>query len=242
MRRADTSATGTAEPARDSAGGSARDPEPGPETGAAGTPENAPAPDNTPETTAETAAPPPASTHRLARPVVLVGLMGSGKTSVGRVLAERLGVAFRDSDSEIEAAAARSVAEIFEQYGEPEFRDLERRVIARLMGEAPHVLATGGGAFMNDETRALILARGVAVWLRADLDVLVSRTAGRTHRPLLNRGNPREVLDGLMRQRYPVYAEAQVAVDSLMVQTHADMAARIEAALADSGLGVFEDS
>lgn len=175
----------------------------------------------------------------LTRPVVLVGLMGSGKSSVGRVLAERLGARFLDSDHEIEAAAARTVAEIFEDYGEAEFRSLERRVIARMLAEEPCILATGGGAFMNDETRGLILKRGVAVWLRAELDVLVSRVSGRTHRPLLNTGDPREILARLIEARYPVYAEAPVTVESEAEQTHAEMAMRIIRALEASGLGVF---
>jgi shikimate kinase len=149
------------------------------------------------------------------RTIVLVGLMGAGKTCIGRRLASRLGLAFRDADAEVEAAADMSIPEIFEIYGEAAFRDCERRVLARLLGEAPHVLATGGGAFMNDETRALIKARGISVWLRADLDLLVRRTAKRNHRPLLRRGDPREILDGLMRERYPVYAEADVTVESL---------------------------
>jgi shikimate kinase len=149
------------------------------------------------------------------RTIVLVGLMGAGKTCIGRRLAGRLGLAFRDADAEVEAAADMSIPEIFEMYGEAAFRDCERRVLARLLSQAPHVLATGGGAFMNDETRALIKARGISVWLRADLDLLVRRTAKRNHRPLLKRGDPREILDGLMRERYPVYAEADIAVDSV---------------------------
>lgn len=180
-----------------------------------------------------------ATPRQLLRPLVLVGLMGSGKSSVGRVLGERLGAPFRDSDAEIESAAARSVAEIFEEFGEPEFRGLERRVIARLMAGPPLVLATGGGAFMNPETRALILSKGVAIWLRASLDVLVGRVSGRTHRPILNRGDPREILAGLMAARYPIYAEAPVVVDSLADQSHGDMAARIETALLASGHRVF---
>lgn len=175
----------------------------------------------------------------LRRPVVLIGLMGSGKSSVGRVLAERLGVQFRDSDAEIETAAARSIPEIFAEFGEPEFRELERRVIARLMGDAPHVLATGGGAFMNDETRGMILAQGTAVWLRAELETLVGRTSGRTHRPLLNTGDPRAVLAKLMDERYPIYAQAPVAVESRMHQTHAEMAERIIAALSAPEIDVF---
>lgn len=176
---------------------------------------------------------------RLARPVVLIGLMGAGKTSVGSRLAEMLGAPFRDSDAEIEKAANLSVPEIFARYGEPHFREGERKVIRRLLAEGPQVLATGGGAFMNPETRALIAERAVSVWLRASLDLLVSRTAGRTHRPLLNRGNPREILAGLIAERYPTYAEADVIVDSLPGQTHEEMARRIIRALEAHG-GVLE--
>ena len=172
----------------------------------------------------------------LTRTVVLIGLMGCGKSSVGRVLAEQLKVPFRDSDTEIEAAAARSIPEIFEEFGEPEFRELERRVVARLLQGPAHVLATGGGAFMNPVTRALLLEQATPVWLRADLDVLVARTAGRTHRPLLNRGEPRQILAKLIDERYPVYAEAPVVVESRAQQTHAEMAGRIRAALAGAGI------
>jgi shikimate kinase len=140
--------------------------------------------------------------------------MGAGKTCIGRRLAQRHGLAFRDADAEVERAADRTIPEIFETYGEGAFRDCERKVIARLLGEAPHVLATGGGAFMNDETRGLIKDRGISVWLRADLDLLVRRTAKRGNRPLLNDGDPRDVLSDLMTQRHPVYAEADLVVDS----------------------------
>ena len=153
----------------------------------------------------------------LRRPVVLIGLMGAGKSSVGQRLAKMLGVDFVDSDNEIETAAAMTIPEIFAKYGEDHFRSGERRVIARLVTETPRIIATGGGAFMDPETRAVIADGAVSVWLRADLDVLVSRTAGRTHRPLLNKGNPREILAGLIDQRYPVYALADVAVDSLHI-------------------------
>lgn len=176
---------------------------------------------------------------RLARPVVLIGLMGAGKTSVGSRLAEMLGAPFRDSDAEIEKAANLSVPEIFARYGEPHFREGERKVIRRLLAEGPQVLATGGGAFMNPETRALIAERAVSVWLRASLDLLVSRTAGRTHRPLLNRGDPREILSRLIAERYPTYAEADVIVDSLPGQSHEQMARRIIRALEAHG-GVLE--
>jgi shikimate kinase len=172
---------------------------------------------------------------RLARPVVLIGLMGAGKSSVGARLAELLGVRFRDSDAEIEKAANMTVPEIFERYGEEHFRDGERRVIARLMGGKPKVLATGGGAFMNEQTRALIARRAVSVWLTASLDLLVSRTAGRSHRPLLNAGDPRAILAGLIETRYPVYALADVQAESLPGQSHESMARRIAAALEDHG-------
>lgn len=171
----------------------------------------------------------------LARPVVLVGLMGAGKTSVGTRLSQVLGTRFVDSDDEIEKAANLSIPEIFERYGEAHFRAGERRVLARLLSAGPAVIATGGGAFMDAETRALVLQRAVSVWLRATLDVLVARTAGRTHRPLLNRGNPREVLGRLIEARYPVYAEADIAVDSVADQTHEQMAARILDALLANG-------
>jgi shikimate kinase len=172
---------------------------------------------------------------RLVRPVVLIGLMGAGKSSVGARLAKLLGARFRDSDVEIERAANLTVPEIFERYGEGHFRDGERKVIARLLGGKPKVLATGGGAFMNEETRKLIAERAVSVWLTAELDLLVHRTVGRTHRPLLNKGNPREILAGLIKTRYPVYALADVHVESLPGQSHEQMARRIVAALEDHG-------
>jgi shikimate kinase len=172
---------------------------------------------------------------RLVRPVVLIGLMGAGKSSVGARLANLLGVRFRDSDAEIEKAADLTVPEIFERYGEAQFRDGERKVIARLLRGKPKILASGGGAFMDEETRTLIGRRAVSVWLQAELGLLVSRTAGRTHRPLLNRGEPREILAGLIETRYPVYALADVRVESLPGQTHEIMARRIVAALEDHG-------
>ncbi|MEM7499481.1 MAG: shikimate kinase [Pseudomonadota bacterium] len=168
----------------------------------------------------------------LRRSVVLVGLMGAGKTSVGTRLATALGAPFSDSDAEVEAAAGMSVAEIFRLHGEPAFRDVERKVIARLLSGEPKVLATGGGAFMDDETRALIARGACSVWLRADLDTLVSRTAGRTHRPLLNQGEPRAVLARLIEARYPTYAAATITVESRARQTHEMMVARILEALA----------
>ncbi|MEM9783799.1 MAG: shikimate kinase [Pseudomonadota bacterium] len=176
--------------------------------------------------------------RRLQRTVVLVGLMGAGKSSVGHRLAASLGVPFRDSDAEVEAAANQTIAEIFEEHGEAYFRDGERRVIARLIDRAPAVVASGGGAFMNDETRRLILQRAIAVWLRADLETLVARTAGRSHRPLLNGPDPRGVLARLIDERYPVYAEAHIAVDTMPGQTHEAMVARIVQSL-ESRAGAF---
>ncbi len=147
------------------------------------------------------------------RSIVLVGLMGAGKTSIGRRLAARLGLPFRDADAEIEAAAGCAIPEIFARYGEPAFRDGERRVIRRLLAGDPLVLATGGGAFMDADTRAAVRNDAVSVWLRAPLPVLLRRVAGRTHRPLLNAGDPADVLRKLMEQRHPIYAEADIVVD-----------------------------
>jgi len=147
------------------------------------------------------------------RSIVLVGLMGAGKTSIGRRLAARLGLPFRDADSEIELAAGCSVPELFSRYGERAFRDGERRVIRRLLAGDPLVLAFGGGAFMDPETRAAARADSVSVWLRCPLPTLVRRVSGRDHRPLLADGDPSEILQRLMDQRYPIYAEADVVVD-----------------------------
>lgn len=150
----------------------------------------------------------------LDRTIVLVGLMGAGKSCVGRRLAQMLGLPFVDADDEIEAAAGCSIPEIFELYGETEFREGERRVMARLLDGGPQVLATGGGAFLNEETRAAIRERGLSVWLRADLDTLLARTARRDNRPLLKGGDPKARLAALMDERHPVYAEADIVVDS----------------------------
>ncbi|WP_031553723.1 shikimate kinase [Parvularcula oceani] len=152
---------------------------------------------------------------RPERPVVLVGLMGAGKTTVGRRLAQRMKVPFFDADQEIEKAANMGVADIFEIYGEAEFREGERKVIERLLSGPPHVLATGGGAFMNEQTRALVKAGSTSIWLRASLDLLVKRTAMRDTRPLLRRGDPREILARLLKEREPVYAQADLTVDSV---------------------------
>ncbi len=149
------------------------------------------------------------------RTIVLVGLMGAGKSCIGRRLASRLGLPFRDADAEIERAAGCSIEDIFELHGEAAFRKGENRVICRLLADSPHVLATGGGAFMDPDTRAAIGARAVSVWLRADLDLMLKRTGRRNNRPLLKRGDPREILSGLIAERYPVYAGADLVVDSV---------------------------
>ena len=146
------------------------------------------------------------------KPLVLVGMMGAGKTTVGRRLAARLNRQFLDSDEEIEKAAQMSIPEIFEQRGEPEFRAGETRVIARVLKEHNVVLATGGGAFVNLETRALMKAEAVTVWLKAEVDILFERVSRRSNRPLLKTANPRATLEKLIEERYPIYAEADVIV------------------------------
>jgi len=152
--------------------------------------------------------------QRLAgRSVVLVGLMGAGKTTVGRRLAAKLGLPFTDADCAIEEAAGMSIPEIFELHGEDHFRDGERKVIARLLDEGQQVLATGGGAFLDERTRGRIAERAVSVWLRADLPLLLSRVLRRGNRPLL-KSDPEGVLKRLIDERYPVYAAADVTVDS----------------------------
>lgn len=152
--------------------------------------------------------------RRIDRPVVLVGLMGVGKSTVGKRLATLLNTNFVDADDAIEEAAQMRVSEIFEQFGEDYFRDGERRVIARLMEEGHGVIATGGGAFVNDETRALILEQGIAVWIDCDIDTLVERTGRRNTRPLLKNGDPKEILTRLRDERKPHYGEAPIRVRS----------------------------
>jgi shikimate kinase len=167
------------------------------------------------------------------RTIVMVGLMGAGKSAIGRRLAQRLGLPFVDADAEIERAAGQTIEEIFATHGEAYFRDGERRVIARLLSEPVHVLSTGGGAFMDPDTRRLIAERGISVWLRAELDVLLRRTARRGNRPLLKDRDPAEVLTKLMEVRYPVYAQADIAVEStdgppeITVQRAIDALARL---------------
>ena len=150
----------------------------------------------------------------LPRTVAIVGLMGAGKSAIGKRLALRLGLPFVDADTEIELAAGCTIAEIFEKYGEAEFRQGERRVISRLLDEPPHVLSTGGGAYMDAETRRLMKAKAITVWLRAELAVLHDRVRKRSHRPLLKQGDPKEILERLIMQRYPIYAEADIVVES----------------------------
>jgi shikimate kinase len=158
---------------------------------------------------------PAARAHAADRSVVLVGLMGVGKSTIGKRLGARLGLPFVDSDHEIETAAGLSIAEIFDRYGEPEFRAGERRVIARLIEGRPKVIATGGGAFMNDATRKLILDRATAIWLDADLDVLTDRVRRRPgSRPLLKGRDPREALAELAAIRNPIYALAHIHIRS----------------------------
>lgn len=163
--------------------------------------------------------------------VVLIGLMGAGKTAIGRRLATRLGLNFVDADTEIEQAAGKSISDIFTDHGESHFRNGERRVITRLLGDGPQVLATGGGAYMNDETRKTIAECGVSVWLKADLKVLMERVVRRNHRPLLKTKNPDAVMKRLMDERYPVYSSSNITVRSRDVP-HEVIVDEIMAALA----------
>ena len=167
-----------------------------------------------------------------ARPIVLVGLMGAGKTTVGRRLASALDLPFIDADAEIEAAAGSTVEEIFARHGEGAFREGERRVISRLLSDGPMVLATGGGAYIDPGTRAAIKEKGTSIWLRADIDVLMRRVGKRNNRPLLKTDNPRRVMEQLIEKRYPVYAEADIIIDS-REGPHEYMVRTIIAALSD---------
>src|SRR5229473_437807 len=153
-----------------------------------------------------------------ARSIVLVGMPGSGKTSIGRRLAQYLGVEFVDADQEIEAAAGMSIPDIFSQHGEPYFRAGEARVIARLLDKGPQVIATGGGAFMNPDTRAVVAAKAVSIWLKAEFDVLMKRIRRRHDRPLLKTADPGATLRSLMEERCPVYVQADLTVQSRDVQ------------------------
>ncbi len=159
-----------------------------------------------------------ANPNIVARPdrtIVLVGMMGVGKTTIGKRLAQRLGMDFIDADAEIEKAAGYTIPEIFEKFGEAQFRDGERRVIARLLKDEPaHVLAAGGGAFNDPETRERIAERGISVWLRAELDVLAKRVARRNNRPLLADGDVEQKLAVLMEERAPIYSLADLHLDT----------------------------
>jgi shikimate kinase len=190
-------------------------------------------PDVTSQNDADTAIPPGLILSALdRRSIVLVGMMGVGKSSVGRRLAARLSIPFIDADSEIEKAAGMTIPEIFARHGEPYFRGGEARVIARLLESGPQVLATGGGAFMNPDTRALVKLKGVSVWLHADFDVLMRRTSKRrSDRPLLQTENPDETLRALLAEREPTYALADLTVQSREVP-HEAIVADVMTALA----------
>lgn len=148
------------------------------------------------------------------RSIVFVGLMGAGKTAVGRKVAQGLRLSFTDSDHEIESVSRMTVPDLFERYGEPEFRALEERVLGRLLEHGPQVVSTGGGAFMNERTRAVIAVHGVSVWLKADLDTLMTRVAKKRNRPLLKDSDPRAVMQHLMAERHPIYALADLTVNT----------------------------
>lgn len=178
-------------------------------------------------------------THKsftLAKPVVLVGLMGAGKTTIGRRLAHSLGLEFVDSDHEIVEAAGCSIADIFAIYGEEIFRDVEKRVLLRLVTGEPRVIATGGGAFMNKEIREAILQNSWSVWLKADLPVLIERVSRRDTRPLLKTGDKSEILSKLMDERYPTYAQANITIDS-NEGAHETVVSRIVAVLKENSHG-----
>jgi shikimate kinase len=172
-------------------------------------------------------------THALSwhapKTIALVGLMGAGKSSIGRRLAQVLGLPFKDADAEIETAAGASIEEIFARDGEAAFRNGERRVIARLLDGPPQILATGGGAFMDPSTRGLIHECAISVWLRADIETLLVRVGRRNNRPLLKTGDPRAVLIQLIDERYPVYAEADITVDTVDGPPEATLAKVIDA-------------
>jgi shikimate kinase len=162
----------------------------------------------------EKPAPTPVDPALRARTVVLVGMMGAGKSSVGKRLAQTLDLPFKDADEEIEKAASLTITDIFALRGEAEFREGERRVIARLLEDPPHVLATGGGAFVNDSTRALVKQKAVSIWLKADPEVLARRVGRKDNRPLLRGKEPRQVLSELLAQREPAYSQADLTIES----------------------------
>ncbi len=151
---------------------------------------------------------------QIDKPVVLVGLMGAGKTQIGRIVAQTLNWPFLDADEAIEEAAGCPIRDIFDQFGEPKFREIEQRVLDNLLHQKPLILATGGGAFIQDNVRAMIKAQGLSLWLKADLTTLWQRTTNTKHRPLLQTDDRSRVLNDLMLQRYPIYAEADIKVDT----------------------------
>jgi shikimate kinase len=171
------------------------------------------------------------------RSIVVIGLMGAGKSTIGKRLAQMLGMPFLDADAEIETVSRMTIPELFEAYGEAEFRDLERRVIKRILRTGPRVLATGGGAFMNEATRRAIAKAGISVWLKAELDVLMERVARKANRPLLKTADPRATMQGLMDARYPVYALADITIVSRDEKKDV-MAAEVIEALAKLPAGV----
>ena len=151
---------------------------------------------------------------RISRPIVLIGLMGAGKSRIGKDLATKYGFSFVDTDDEIVKAAGCSISDIFELYGEEAFRDLEERVISRLLMSNVQIIATGGGAFMNAKIRRVISKYGISIWLKAGLSVLIERTSRRKGRPLLERGDPETIMKGLINERYPVYAKADIVIET----------------------------
>jgi shikimate kinase len=166
------------------------------------------------------------------RSIVFIGLMGAGKTAIGRKVAQALGLPFIDSDHEIETVSRMTIPELFEHYGEPEFRALEERVISRLVKDGPQVLSTGGGAFMNANTRAAVATDGVSVWLKADLDTLMARVVRKPNRPLLQNPDPRGVMQKLMNDRYPVYGLANIIVQTREAKRE-EIMAEVIASIAD---------
>ena len=172
------------------------------------------------------------------RTLVFIGLMGAGKSVIGKMTAAAMNVPFVDSDQEIETVSRMSIADLFDSYGEPEFRSLEERVIKRLLKEGPMILSTGGGAFVNDRTRSVIKRRGLSLWLKADLDVLWERVKKRGHRPLLKTPDPRGTLSSLLDSRYPIYEEADLVVQSRDVSKETVVSEVLDAVIEASADGM----
>lgn len=169
------------------------------------------------------------------RNVIFVGLMGAGKSAIGKLVAQSLSVPFVDTDAEIEKVSRMTISELFAAYGEAEFRALETRVIERLLKRGPQVVSTGGGAFINENTRQQIKTGGLSIWLKADLDVLWDRVSRRDHRPLLKTENPKQTLENLMNQRYPIYAEADLTVHSINIRKEAMASEVLKAVVQQAG-------